>query len=128
MVLAPFEVVKMSWQARWLVSISAGAAMMTVAFLSGKMRTLAILPRRASAAGLRRSSLQHLAIPFFAQACYARILRQNKHVTTWGSHDRVRRKGAPGHRIFAGDLHRHGTSAESNLNSLSIGSHGGSFP
>jgi hypothetical protein len=101
--------------------------MVTVAFLSGKMRILAILPRRASAAGLRRSSLQHLAIPLFAQACYARILRQNKHVITWGSHDRLRRKGAPGHWIFAGDLHRHGTCAESSPNSRGIGSHGGSF-
>ena len=97
---------------------------MTVAFLSGKMRILAILPRRASAAGLRRSSLQHLAIPFFAQACYARILRQNKDVTTWGLHDCLRRKGAPGHRIFTGDLHGHGTSAQSCSDPRGIRSHG----
>ena len=101
---------------------------MTVAFLSGKMRILAILPRRTSAAGLRRRSLQHLAIPLPAKTRYVRIFRQNKHVTTWGVHDRLRRKAAPGQRIFARYLHRHGTSAESSVDSLSIGSHGGSFP
>jgi len=98
--------------------------MVTVAFLSGKMRILAILPRRASAAGLRRSSLQHLSIPLPAQTRDARILRQDKDVASRPVHDELWRGDTPGHRVPADDLRRHGTSTQSCSDPRGIRSHG----